>query len=274
MPIFPPLARRVRFGILFGCALGLPLLAAAVPADQPAPRPGEKFRLAHEQLLAKAHAGRIDLYFLGDSITRRWGATDYPAMLAHWQANFHGWNAGNFGWGGDSTENILWRVEHGELDGVNPRVIVLLAGTNNLGLHPPPGAVDEVPRGIKAIIDVCRRKAPHAVIILTAIFPRNDSEAANAAIRAINPKLAAFADGRTIRFLNVNDRLADEQGRLFPGMTMDQLHPTVKGYEVWAEGLRPLLTELLGPRGKEDCAPPPTGEPIVDANGRAVSMTP
>ena len=91
---------------------------------------------AHAQLLEKARAGGIDVYFIGDSITRRWGATDYPDLLANWRQNFFGWNAGNFGWGADLTQNILWRLEHGELDGVNPKVIVIQAGTNNIGAQP------------------------------------------------------------------------------------------------------------------------------------------
>ena len=107
---------------------------------------------AHAQLLEKARAGGIDVYFVGDSITRRWGATDYPDLLANWRQNFFGWNAGNFGWGADRTQNILWRLEHGELDGVNPKVIVILAGTNNIGAQP--GGADkvaEITRGLTAI---------------------------------------------------------------------------------------------------------------------------
>src|SRR5450432_195211 len=96
------------------------------PADLPAPRPDANSRQAHAQLLEKARHGGIDVYFVGDSITRRWGATDYPDFLAHWQRNFHGWNAGDFGWGGDRIENILWRLKNGELDAVNPRIIVVL----------------------------------------------------------------------------------------------------------------------------------------------------
>ena len=95
--------------------------------------------VAHAQLLAKAKQGGIDIYFEGDSITRRWGATDYPELLANWKQNFFGWNAADFGWGADRTQNILWRLENGELDGVNPKVIVLLAGTNNVGNPSFPG---------------------------------------------------------------------------------------------------------------------------------------
>src|SRR4051812_34847488 len=113
----------------------------APPADSAAvasPRTDLNSKLAHQQLVAKAKAGGIDLYFLGDSITRRWGSTDpqYAALLENWKANFFGWNAANFGWGADSIQNMLWRIQNGELDGVNPKVIVILAGTNNVGTRP------------------------------------------------------------------------------------------------------------------------------------------
>src|SRR5205085_636102 len=127
----------------------------ATTADKPAPRRDANSRLAHEQLLAKAKQGGIDVYFLGDSITRRWGCSDakYAEFLANWRANFFGWNAADFGWGADRTENILWRLDNGELDGVNPKVIVLLAGTNNLGPRASndDATVADVTRGLTAI---------------------------------------------------------------------------------------------------------------------------
>lgn len=236
--------------------------AHAQTADQPAPRSDANSRRAHEQLLAKARQGRIDLYFVGDSITRRWGATDYPDFLAHWKRNFHGWNAANFGWGADSTQHILWRLQNGELDGVNPRVIVVLAGTNNVGTTPPDDAkVAEIARGVAAIVATCREKAPGATLVLTAVFPRNDNPAVMPGITRLNAELARLADGKAIRFLNVNARLADASGRLFDGMMGDKLHPTLKGYEVWAAALKPIFTELLGPPAARDLAPPPTGDP-------------
>jgi lysophospholipase L1-like esterase len=233
-------------------------------ADRPAPRTDKNSQIAHEQLVEKAKRGGIDVYFEGDSITRRWGASDpqYAAMLANWRQNFFGWNAADFGWGGDTTQNILWRLENGELDRVHPKVIVLLAGTNNVGRQPADDAkVAEITRGIKAILDLCQKKAPGATIILTAIFPRNDNPAVMPSINRINENLARLADGKRVRFLNVNDKLADRDGKLFAGMMGDRLHPTVRGYQVWADGLRPILTELLGPPAATDHAPPPTGDP-------------
>jgi lysophospholipase L1-like esterase len=241
----------------------------STPADQPRMRADRNSHLAHQQLLAKAKSGGIDVCFVGDSITRRWGALDYPEFLAHWNRSFHGWNAANFGWGADRTENILWRLENGELDGVEPKVIVILAGTNNVGKEPGDDAkVANVTRGLKAIVDSCRRKAPAATIVLTAIFPRNDNPAVMPTIDRINANLAKMADGRSIRFLDVTPRLADPKGTLFEGMTVDGLHPSLKGYEVWATGLKPILTELLGPPAATDHAPPPTGDPSATPKGR------
>ena len=219
---------------------------------------------AHAQLLEKAKRGRIDLYFEGDSIVRRWGATDYPDFLANWKENFFGWNAANFGWGADLTQNILWRLQNGELDGVNPKVIVLLAGTNNVGTQPgDAAAIADISRGVRAIVDLCRQKAPDATIILTAIFPRNDNLAVMPTITRINEHLATFADGRRVLFLNINDRLADADGRIVEGVLSerDKLHPTLKGYQIWADALKPIVRGLLGPPGRTDLAPPPTGDP-------------
>jgi lysophospholipase L1-like esterase len=232
------------------------------PADHPAARTDRNSRIAHERLVAKAKQGGIDIYFLGDSITRRWGATDYPEFLANWNTNFFGWNAANFGWGADQIENILWRVENGELDDVNPKIIVVLAGINNVGTVPGGDAkVANITRGLTALVNVCQQKAPNAVIVLTALFPRNDNMAVIQTINHINDNLAKMADGKKIRYLNVNDGLADKDGKFFDGISKDKLHPSLKGYQIWADGLKPIFTEILGPPAKTDHAPPPTGDP-------------
>src|SRR5688572_858442 len=218
------------------------------PADRPVARTDRNSQIAHGELMAKARQGRIDVYFVGDSITRRWGALDYPDLLAHWRKNFHGWNAANFGWGADTTQNILWRLQNGELDGVNPKIVVVQAGTNNVGTVPGGDAkVQNVVGGIKAILDICRAKARHATIVLTGIFPRNDSPAVWPDIVQVNARIARFADGVRVRYVDVNHKLADSDGTLFDGMTIDKLHPTIAGYQVWADALRPIFTELLGP---------------------------
>jgi len=241
-------------------------ICLALGAVEPMPRKDRNSQIAHEQLIEKAKKGGIDIYFEGDSITRRWGTSDpqYAEFLANWKENFFGWNAGNFGWGADTTANILWRLQNGELDGVNPKVIVLMAGTNDVGNNPDESKIERVSEGIKAILDVMREKAPAATIILMGITPRNDGRggvATMAIINKINKRISQFADGKTIRYLNINDKLAKNDGTLLEGMTVDRLHLSAKGYQVWADALKPVLTEILGPPAKTDHAPPATGDP-------------
>src|SRR5436190_16563290 len=195
---------------------------ATMAADKPAPRSDQNSQIAHAQLLEKARKGGIDVYFLGDSITRRWGTSDeqYKDFLANWRQNFFGWNAADFGWGGDTTQNILWRLNNGELDNAKPKIIVILAGTNNVGNRSPEIAdtrVADITRGIKAILDICLQKAPNATIVLIGITPRNDNMAVMPIINSINDNIAKFADGRKIRYLNLNDKLADKDGKLLNG---------------------------------------------------------
>ena len=223
---------------MLAAALLLPAVNAAAGAAAIA-RTDANSVAAHAQLLQKAHAGRIELYFLGDSITRRWGTADpqYHPLYANWLHNFQGWNAADFGWGGDTTANILWRVEHGELDGVNPRVIVLLAGTNDLGtaLARHERARDtehEVVAGIAALVRSCRARAPQATLILTAITPRIDHRELLPLIGRINRHLAGLADGRHVRYLDIGPQLLDAHGDPHPGMlNPDGLHLAVDGYQ-------------------------------------------
>jgi lysophospholipase L1-like esterase len=236
------------------------------PADASIPRTDRNSMIAHDQLVEKAKKGGIDIYFEGDSITRRWGALDHPDLLANWNHNFFGWNAADFGWGADKIQNILWRLNHGELDGVNPKIIVLLAGTNNIANTAAEGdaeaEVTDVTQGLEAIVQTMEAQVPGATIVVTGIFPGNDNMAVMSVIDRINVRLSKLADGNKIRYLDVNNKLADTDGKLFEGMmNADKLHPTIKGYQVWADALRPIFTELLGPPAKEDHAPPPTGDP-------------
>ena len=264
--ITPVTVFLAMMGSLLPLCIGAQDLNPPTPAAQPVPRTDKDSLIAHTQLLEKAGKGGIDIYFEGDSITRRWGATDYPELLANWNQNFFGWNAANFGWGADTIQNILWRLNNGELDGVHPKVIVLLAGTNNVGNKVIPGKEEDkaadITKGIEAVIRIMRAKAPDATIIVMGIFPRNDNIAVLPTITRINDNLSMLADGKRIRYLNINDKLANNDGRFLDGMmNADQLHPAIKGYQVWADALKPIFHELLGPPAKEDHAPPPTGDP-------------
>ena len=228
----------------------------------PQPRTDANSATAHAQLVRKAGSGVIDVYFIGDSITRRWGALDYPELLANFTSNFFGWNAANFGWGGDRVENMLWRLDNGELPRVGPRVFVVQAGTNNLGdFQSTEERVAAIAAGIEAIVERCRRHAPESLIVLTGVFPRRDRPEFNSSIAAINAKLAAFALGQGIRYVDIGERLVDSRGLLSEEMSEDGLHLSVAAYQVWADALKPILVERLGAALDVDVAPAATGNP-------------
>ncbi len=267
---------RKLFRLVLAFALASPfghVAAQEIPRspapDVPTPQTNALFMPAHKALLKKRKQGVIDVYFLGDSIIRRWQGTDYPEHKKNWDDNFYGWNAANFGWGGDSTQNVLWRLQNGELDCVNPKVVVLMIGTNNLGNlksgDESGTQAESIARGIRAILDAVREKAPAAKIVLMGITPRNDVSGNSLlpAIEKINSQIAAFADGDSIIFLNINDKLADRKGKLFEGVAEDGLHLSVTGYQIWADALKPLFTRWLGPPGKTDHAPPASGIPTI-----------
>jgi lysophospholipase L1-like esterase len=160
----------------------------------------------------------------------------------------------------------LWRLEQGELDCVNPKVVVLMIGTNNIGGRPPENVeaqAEDVAQGVRAILDVVREKSPAAKVVLMGITARNDqgSTAVMPTVDKVNEKIAKFADGETVVYLNINDKLADEQGKLFDGVTEDGLHLSIEGYQIWADALKPLFTQWLGPPAEVDQAPPASGVP-------------
>ena len=239
-------------------------------SSQAVPRTDANSIQAHAQLKDKTRQGRIDVYFAGDSITRRWGTSDaqYRDLLANWRQNFFGWNAADFGWGGDTVQNVLWRLEDGEFDGVRPNVVVLMAGTNNIADTPRTAIdsriVDEIASGIRAILELVQHRAPEATIVVMGITPRLDRQGGPSlapTIAAANARIGALADGRRVRFLDLNGALAAPDGAPHAGMTVDGLHLTVAGYQVWADALKPILTEILGPPATTDHAPPPSGNP-------------
>lgn len=250
-------------------AIGMGVVHAQA-GNQPVARADENSRLAHTQLLEKARRGGIDVYFEGDSITRRWGTSDaaYRSFLDLWTRSFFGWNAANFGWGGDTVQNILWRLTEGELDGVHPKVIVVMAGTNNVGGMPRQGidaaVVENATTGMTAVLELMQRKAPDATVILMGITPRTDSAGGASVmptIDAINARYARLAERPGIRYVNINAQLARADGAPREGMTVDGLHLSLAGYQVWADALKPIFSELLGPPAAIDHAPAPTGDP-------------
>jgi lysophospholipase L1-like esterase len=255
----------------FGAIIALSATTAYTEEFQAWPRDDANSLKAHEQLVAKARSGRIDVYFLGDSITRRWGCSDpaYKNLLDNWRRHFHGWNAANFGWGGDTTHNVLWRIENGELDGVRPAVIALQIGTNDIGARSygeveSSEKIEEIVCGIDAILATCHEKTPQSAVLLTGVFPRSDNAGVADLIVELNKRIAPLGAARGVTYVDINRSLTDPQGSLLKGMTVDGLHLSEAGYDIWAAALKPHLHELLGPPKSVDLAPAPTGDPSIN----------
>ncbi len=200
----------------------------------------------HEQKLAEIAALRAagvqpDVVFIGDSITHNW-EKDGQAV---WAANYARYHALDLGFGGDHTENVLWRLQHGELDGYRARVVVMMIGTNNTGDRMEDPATTAA--GVRRLVDEVRRRQPGAKILLLAVFPRDEKP--DSPLRRINDRLnqaiATFADDRDVFFLDIDAALANPDGTLSRDVMPDLLHPNDKGYAIWAGQMNPTLQRLL-----------------------------
>jgi lysophospholipase L1-like esterase len=211
------------------------------PAVIPATRSNPTNWLArHEGFVKEAKAGGIDLLFLGDSITDNWRGQG----KAVWQKFYGSRHAANFGIGGDRTEHVLWRIENGELDGLDPKVIVLMIGTNNSGSNSP----DQISEGVEKIVADIREKCPKSKILLLAIFPRNKPDAnpkQMETINKVNARIAKLDDGKMVTFLDINKAFLGDDGQLHADIMPDYLHPNGHGYELWADAMEPTLAKML-----------------------------
>jgi beta-glucosidase len=225
-------------------------IASALAADAPmpdVPQPGtDKQWLGKHNYLASlvAQASRkppLDIYFLGDSITEFWPELGKDV----WRAEFARMRVLNCGVSGDTTQNMLYRITHGGFERIAPRVVIVLAGTNNLSLSPEL-APDDLARGVRRIIATLRTKSPSSKILLLSILPSGDaSKPLRARIRETNKRLAALGDGDSVFYLDVFSAFLDSDGRFLPGVSPDGTHLTAKGYQVWADSMRPTLQKLL-----------------------------
>ena len=159
-----------------------------------------------------------------------------------WQEHYEKLNAANFGIGGDRTQHVLWRIQEGELDGIKPKVVVLMIGTNNSG-----SPAEEITKGVKAIVDQIHAKLPESKLLLLGIFPRSPkaSDGARAKLQAVNAELAKLDDGKQTRYLEIWKQFLTDDGELTKDIMPDALHPNEKGYKIWADTMQPLLDEMM-----------------------------
>lgn len=238
--------------LLLSALLCSPVVAqntSAVPdASVGAPKKGNaRFFELHESFLKRTKEGPIGVLFLGDSITEGWKKA--PHIWDHYYAKYQ---PANFGIGGDQTQHVIWRIENGELDGISPKVVVLMLGTNNTGAN----TAEQIAAADRKIVEMIRTRLPETKVLLLAVFPRGPRKMREGGmepvekkmeiINAVNADLAKLDDGKMVRYLNINSHFMGNDGKSIPNIIMpDQLHPNAAGYQLWAEAMQPLLDELM-----------------------------
>ncbi len=197
----------------------------------------------HEQKLKElADMKNVDLLMIGDSITHGWESGGKKV----WDKYYANRNALNIGFSGDRTEHVLWRFNHGEIDGIAPKAAVVMIGTNNTGHRQDDP--DDTAAGIKAILDILAKKTPKTKVLLMAVFPRGASpdDELRQINDGINQRISKFADGKRVFFLDISDRFLEDDGTLPKAIMPDLLHPNADGYEIWAKAMEPTLAKLMG----------------------------
>lgn len=236
-------------GVLAGL-LALPLTAqttapeaTARPASViPVPRDANWMK-RHEKFNEIAKEGRVDVLFIGDSITQGWEGAGKKA----WEEYIAPHDAANFGISGDRTEHVLWRLENGNLEGrIRPKVVVLMIGTNNTGHNLTPPA--DIALGVKAIVEKLNTRFPEARVVVLGIFPRgekpDDPKRVNNA--KANDLIAKLADGKKIIYTDeIGQAFLKPDGTLGKDIMPDLLHLSPAGYEIWGKLMKEKLPEWL-----------------------------
>ena len=203
--------------------------------------PNNGFLKRHQGFLKDLEAkhGKVGVLFVGDSITDGWRRQGMKVF----EQNYGPMDPLNIGIGGDRTQHVLWRLEHGEVDGISPRAAVLMIGTNNLGSNNN----EEIVAGVTTIVQALHAKLPQTRVLLLGVFPRGAKadDPARARIKSINEQLAKLDDGgKTVKYLDIGDKFLADDGSLPKDVMPDALHPNEKGYQIWAEAMAPTLAEL------------------------------
>jgi lysophospholipase L1-like esterase len=200
----------------------------------------------HQANLEVAKAGEANLLFMGDSITDFWrnpeGAYAGKPVLDKY---FGQWKVANYGIAGDTTQGVLYRLNDGEGAGIKPKAIMLMIGTNNTGRN----SAGEIAEGVGAVVLSLQKSFPDARILLLAIFPRgNPGDPVRATIADINNTIRKLDDGKKVFYLDIGAGFLDASGAIPRDVMSDGLHPSGKGYEIWAQAVIGPIAALMNGR--------------------------
>lgn len=211
------------------------------PNDAVVPVPKEGgWMKRHESFNERVKKGNVDLLLIGDSITQGWEGQGKKV----WEEFYTKRNAVNLGIGGDRTQHVLWRLDHGNVDGIKPKAAVLMIGTNNAGSN----TSEQIAEGVKAIVDKLKEKLPETKVLVLAIFPRgaNKDDARRKVNQGANELIAKLADDKQVFFLDIGPKFLAEDGTLSKEIMPDLLHLNEKSYRIWAESIEDKLASLMG----------------------------
>jgi lysophospholipase L1-like esterase len=223
---------------------GLLEVRVAPPNTAVIPNLAPFFQARHEANLEVAGSGTAELLFMGDSITDFWRNEEGPfAGKPVFDRYFGRWNIANFGIAGDTTQGVLYRLRNGEGRGFSPTAVMLMIGTNNTGRN----TAAEIAEGIGAVVLQLQRDFPDARILLLGVFPRGRAnDPVRNTIATINDIIARLHDGDRVHFLDIGAEFLDADGNIPADVMSDALHPSTRGYELWAEAVIDHLSALMG----------------------------
>jgi len=205
----------------------------------------------HNAVVDRVKQGSVDLLLIGDSITHNWGGVPQPGGPGQplWDKYFGSRNAVNLGFGWDRTQHVLWRLQNGEIDGINPKVAVVMIGTNNMGTN----SSEDIATGIDTIVSTLRHKLPRMKILLLGIFPRDrePNTPNRKEIAEVNQKISVLGKYKNITYLDLSSTFLQPDGTISPEIMKDYLHPTTKGHAIWAQAMEPTLAKLFGDKPRD-----------------------
>lgn len=237
-------SRRWLFALVALAPLAFALPAVAQegkPNDAvvPVPREGGWMK-RHESFNERVKKGNVDLIFIGDSITQGWEGAGKKV----WEEFYGKRNAVNLGIGGDRTQHVLWRLENGNIEGIKPKLAVLMIGTNNSGSN----TSEQIAAGVTAIVEKLRKELPETKVLVLGIFPRgaDKNDAKRKVNEGANERIAKLADDKHIFYLDIGEAFLEDDGTLSKEVMPDLLHLNEKSYRTWAESIEPKVKELMG----------------------------
>ena len=234
---------RLKSLSLFALVLGFAASAFAQENDaiKPVPRDANWMK-RHDSFNARVKEGNVDLLFIGDSITQGWEG----AGKAVWSEKYGKRNAVNLGIGGDRTQHVLWRLDNGNIDGIKPKLAVLMIGTNNAGSGQ--NTSEQIAEGITAIVTKLRDKLPETKVLILAVFPRgaDGNDTKRKLNEGANQIVAKLADGKNIEYLDIGPKFLDDKGVLSKEVMPDLLHLNPASYQTWADAIEPHVARMMG----------------------------